>query len=87
MPAAFLAMVAVSRATAQRVPADLEVRIGSRAILVHPAGVGSALQCRGQPGLLREALDGARELELTGTERRIAMLLDELGDGPAAESE
>jgi class 3 adenylate cyclase/tetratricopeptide (TPR) repeat protein len=74
--------------------ADLEVRMGSRAMLVHTRlEWARALWHRGQPGddarardLLGEALDGARELELTGTERRIAALLVELGDGHAAET-
>lgn len=64
---------------------EIELRIGSRAILVHTRlEWARALLYRDQAGdraraleLLNEALDGARELELTGTERRIQTLLDE----------
>ncbi len=74
--------------------AELEMRIGSRAILVHTRlEWGRALGYRGKPGddarsldLLKEALDGARELELTGTERRIRTLLDEAGASHGVEN-
>ena len=64
---------------------EVELRIGSRAILVHTRlEWARALLYRDQAGdraraleLLNEALDGARELDLTGTERRIQTLLDE----------
>jgi class 3 adenylate cyclase/tetratricopeptide (TPR) repeat protein len=64
---------------------ELELRIGSRAILVHTRlEWARALLYRDQPGdrtraleLLNEALDGAKELQLTGTEHRIKTLLDE----------
>jgi len=68
---------------------ELERRMGSRAMLVHTTlEWGRALQYRGKPGddarsleLLTQALDGARELELTGTESRIKALLDDAGAG------
>jgi tetratricopeptide (TPR) repeat protein len=64
---------------------ELELRMGSRAIVVHTRlEWARALLYRDQTGdraraleLLQEALDGARELELTGTERRIQTQLDE----------
>jgi class 3 adenylate cyclase/tetratricopeptide (TPR) repeat protein len=64
--------------------AELEMRMGSRAILVHTQlEWAKALQNRGQPGddkrvteLLEHALEGARELELTGTEARISALME-----------
>ena len=68
---------------------ETERRIGSRAMLVHTRlEWGRALLFRGKPGdgargleLLTEALDGARELELTGTESRIKALLDDARAG------
>ncbi len=63
---------------------ETERRIGARAILVHTQlEWAKALQNRGQPGddkraaeLLELALEGARALELTGTERRISALME-----------
>jgi hypothetical protein len=67
--------------------ADLEMRMGSRAMLVHTRlDWARALRHRSQPGdavrahdLLQLALGGAKELDLTGTEHTIAALLVEAG--------
>lgn len=74
---------------------ELELRMGCRAILVHTRlEWARALLYRDQPGdrsrareLLDEALDGAKELQLTGTERRIKTLLDETFEGHAPENQ